>query len=210
MTASPPNQDDWQAAQLRRLYRGIFHEASNPLGGALGCLQAVQEELCEAEELPTYLDAVQDGLRRVQRLIAAFHRFVLPRETVSRPVDLKSAVDDACLLIKKDAAEARITLERTAASATVHGGPVSCLQVAVQCLQGLVDGQRETSSLRAEIIEMDSATRLIMTGTLRDEAYTFPAARIEAVEAICAAHGATVTWALAENRVAIDWQRWSR
>ena len=200
----------WQAAQLRRLYRAIFHDASNPIGGALGCLQALQAGLIEDDELQTYLALVQEGLEKVHQLTAAFHRFVLPTESAPEPVGLGRALEYAHLLVKKGAGEARVTLVNEVSAVTVCGGDVACLHVAVHCLEMLVALQGAGSTIRAELAEVDDWAQVTFAGSIvGDPAGEFPPGMVSVVTDICAVHGARAHFHPAENRVVVDWQIWS-
>src|SRR5438093_12573255 len=56
-------------ASVGKLAAGVAHEINNPLGGILNCLYNLRNGSVSAARQDEYLISMEDGLRRVQKIV---------------------------------------------------------------------------------------------------------------------------------------------
>src|SRR3989454_6319059 len=56
-------------ASIGKLAAGVAHEINNPLGGILNCLYNLRKKSVSLERATEYLASMEEGLRRVQKIV---------------------------------------------------------------------------------------------------------------------------------------------
>lgn len=139
--------------QARRVYRGVHHEMSNPIGGAMGCIEVLRAGCVEEHEVETYLVAIRDGLSRVNRLATAYRVYLSDAGVRSGPVPIANVVEQARLLIDKEAKVKGIGLRIDPTDAVASGTPAVCLRALVSLGLHVIDDARPRCEMRIMIAE---------------------------------------------------------
>ncbi len=91
-------QNSERLASIGQLAAGVAHEINNPLGGILNCLYNIQKGTLTPERSQEYLHFMEDGLRRVQRIVRQLLDFSQQREPELSLADLHSILDRVVVL----------------------------------------------------------------------------------------------------------------
>lgn len=90
-------------AALGRLTSGIAHEVKNPLNAMMIHLEVLKERLDTATpEVQESLEVIGSEIRRLDRVVQGFLRFMRPQELVIKPVDLNSLLQSLGALLEAE------------------------------------------------------------------------------------------------------------
>jgi signal transduction histidine kinase len=91
-------QNSERLASIGKLAAGVAHEINNPLGGILNCLYNIRKGTLTPERAQEYLHFMEDGIRRVQRIVRQLLDFSQQREPELALTDLHSILDRVLVL----------------------------------------------------------------------------------------------------------------
>ncbi len=106
-------QNSERLASIGKLAAGVAHEVNNPLGGILNCLYNIQKGTLTPERSQEYLSFMEDGLRRVQRIVRQLLDFSQQRDPDLAFTDLHAILDRVGVLTEHvfEAKEAKLFKE---------------------------------------------------------------------------------------------------
>ncbi|MFQ5792480.1 MAG: nitrogen regulation protein NR(II), partial [Acidobacteriota bacterium] len=97
---------------LGRLTSGVAHEIKNPLNAMVIHLALLRQKLAEATpETRSYLDVLEDEVRRLDRVIQGFLKFTRPEDLQLEPVPLGEVLGEVLRLISPEAEKHHIEME---------------------------------------------------------------------------------------------------
>ncbi|HYF00289.1 MAG TPA: ATP-binding protein [Planctomycetota bacterium] len=122
------------------LAAGIAHEINNPLGGMINAVRALRDGRLDDAKRAEYLELVADGLDRVRAIVQRLLQFG-PRSTEPRPVDLRTAVDQALAFLQHrlSAKDVSVQNELPSGLPPVNGDPLELQQAFLNVLLNAVD-----------------------------------------------------------------------
>ncbi|HXH86596.1 MAG TPA: ATP-binding protein, partial [Nitrospira sp.] len=106
-------------ASVGKLAAGVAHEINNPLGGILNCLYNLRKGTLSPARQEEYWASMEDGVRRVQKIVRQLLDFSQQHEPEFSPTDINQVVDRVLVLTTHLFAQNRIVLE----AALGHGLP---------------------------------------------------------------------------------------
>jgi len=106
-------------ASVGKLAAGVAHEINNPLGGILNCLYNLRKGTLSPARQEQYWASMEDGVRRVQKIVRQLLDFSQQHEPEFSPTDINQVVDRVLVLTTHLFAPNRIVLE----AALGHGLP---------------------------------------------------------------------------------------
>ncbi len=98
-------------ASVGKLAAGVAHEINNPLGGILNCLYNLRKGTLSAARQEEYLLSMEDGLRRVQKIVRQLLDFSQQYEPELSPAGINLIVEQVLVLTTHLFAPNRIVLE---------------------------------------------------------------------------------------------------
>jgi len=106
-------------ADLGRLTSGVAHEVKNPLNAMTIHLELLRGHLPpDSAEARESFEVIGAEIRRLDRVVQGFLRFVRPQEIRLRPVDVAALLADVAGLVEAEAAQAGARLEVAVAPET--------------------------------------------------------------------------------------------
>lgn len=106
-------------ASVGRLAAGVAHEVNNPLGGILNCLYNLRKGTLSPARQEEYVASMEDGLRRVQKIVRQLLDFSQQHEPELSATDINHVVERVLVLTNHLFAPNHIVLE----TALGHGLP---------------------------------------------------------------------------------------
>ncbi len=89
--------------ELGRLTSGVAHEVKNPLNAMMIHLELLRERLGDAPgEVQENLEIIGSEIRRLDRVVQGFLRFLRPQELNLKPVDLNAVLRDMVALLEAE------------------------------------------------------------------------------------------------------------
>lgn len=133
-------------AALGRLTSGVAHEVKNPLNAMMIHVELLKERLEGADpDVKQSLEVIGSEIRRLDRVVQGFLKFMRPQELTLKPVDLNSMLQSVGALLEAEGQSlgVRFVLDLDAALPSVSGDEellrqafINILQNAVQAMPG--------------------------------------------------------------------------
>jgi signal transduction histidine kinase len=90
-------------AALGRLTSGVAHEVKNPLNAMMIHLELLKERLdAPTQEVQQSLDVIGGEIRRLDRVVQGFLRFMRPHELEFKPIEVATLLQGAVLLVEAE------------------------------------------------------------------------------------------------------------
>jgi PAS domain S-box-containing protein len=105
-------RDAERLASIGQLAAGVAHEINNPLGGILNCLFNLRKGTLSPGRAEEYTHFMEDGLRRVQKIVRQLLDFSQQHKPELRSTDINTLVDRVLVLTNHTIAAKQLTLHR--------------------------------------------------------------------------------------------------
>jgi len=91
-------QNSEKLASVGKLAAGVAHEINNPLGGILNCLYNLRKRTVSPARQEEYLASMEDGLRRVQKIVRQLLDFSQQHEPELSSTDINVVIERVLVL----------------------------------------------------------------------------------------------------------------
>jgi signal transduction histidine kinase len=138
-------------AALGRLTSGVAHEVKNPLNAMMIHVELLKEQLEDASpEVRQSLDVIGGEIRRLDRVVQGFLRFMRPQELTLKPVDLNGMLQSVGALLEAESQShgVRFIFELDAALPLVSADEELLRQAFINILQNAVQAMPHGGAVR--------------------------------------------------------------
>jgi PAS domain S-box-containing protein len=138
-------------AALGRLTSGVAHEVKNPLNAMMIHVELLKERLEDSEaDVKKSLEVIGSEIRRLDRVVQGFLRFMRPQELTLKPVDLNGMLQSVCALLEAESLSHRVrfVLELDPALPAVSGDEELLRQAFINILQNAVQAMPNGGAVR--------------------------------------------------------------
>ncbi|MBI5410684.1 MAG: PAS domain S-box protein [Nitrospirae bacterium] len=143
-------------ASIGKLGAGVAHEINNPLGGILNCLYNLRKGTLPPARQEEYLASMEDGLRRVQKIVRQLLEFSQQHEPELSLTDINGVIERVLVLTDHALVANRIRLEKRlqpdlpAVMADRHMMEQVLMNLILNAIQAIKGGGGITISTRVE------------------------------------------------------------
>lgn len=138
-------------AALGRLTSGVAHEVKNPLNAMMIHVELLKERLEDSEaDVKKSLEVIGSEIRRLDRVVQGFLRFMRPQELTLKPVDLNGMLQSVCALLEAESLSHRVrfVLDLDSALPAVSGDEELLRQAFINILQNAVQAMANGGAVR--------------------------------------------------------------
>jgi PAS domain S-box-containing protein len=138
-------------AALGRLTSGVAHEVKNPLNAMMIHVELLKEQLEDATpDVRQSLDVIGGEIRRLDRVVQGFLKFMRPQELTLKPVDLNAMLQSVGALLEAESQShgVRFVLELDATLPVVSADEELLRQAFINILQNAVQAMPQGGAVR--------------------------------------------------------------
>jgi PAS domain S-box-containing protein len=138
-------------AALGRLTSGVAHEVKNPLNAMMIHVELLKERLEDADaDVTQSLEVIGSEIRRLDRVVQGFLKFMRPQELALKPVDLNAMLQSVGALLEAESQShgVRLVLELDAALPPVSADEELLRQAFINILQNAVQAMPNGGAVR--------------------------------------------------------------
>jgi PAS domain S-box-containing protein len=138
-------------AALGRLTSGVAHEVKNPLNAMMIHVELLKERLEDAgPDVKQSLEVIGGEIRRLDRVVQGFLKFMRPQELTLKPVDLNAVLQSVGALLEAESQShgVRFVLDLDAALPAVSADEELLRQAFINILQNAVQAMSQGGAVR--------------------------------------------------------------
>jgi PAS domain S-box-containing protein len=138
-------------AALGRLTSGVAHEVKNPLNAMMIHVELLKERLEDSGvDVKKSLEVIGGEIRRLDRVVQGFLKFMRPQELMLKPVDLNAMLQSVCALLEAESLShgVRFVLELDAALPAVSADEELLRQAFINIVQNAVQAMPSGGAVR--------------------------------------------------------------
>jgi PAS domain S-box-containing protein len=138
-------------AALGRLTSGVAHEVKNPLNAMMIHVELLKEQLEDATpDVRQSLDVIGGEIRRLDRVVQGFLKFMRPQELTLKPVDLNAMLQSVGALLEAESQShgVRFVLELDSTLPVVSADEELLRQAFINILQNAVQAMPQGGAVR--------------------------------------------------------------
>jgi len=138
-------------AALGRLTSGVAHEVKNPLNAMMIHVELLKERLEDSGvDVKQSLEVIGSEIRRLDRVVQGFLKFMRPQELTLKPVDLNAMLQSVCALLEAESLShgVRFVLELDAALPAVSADEELLRQAFINIVQNAVQAMPSGGAVR--------------------------------------------------------------
>ncbi len=138
-------------AALGRLTSGVAHEVKNPLNAMMIHVELLKERLEDSgADVRQSLEVIGSEIRRLDRVVQGFLKFMRPQELTLKPVDLNAMLQSVCALLEAESQShgVRFVLELDAALPAVSADEELLRQAFINILQNAAQAMPSGGAVR--------------------------------------------------------------
>jgi PAS domain S-box-containing protein len=138
-------------AALGRLTSGVAHEVKNPLNAMMIHVELLKERLEDSgADVRKSLEVIGSEIRRLDRVVQGFLKFMRPQELTLKPVDLNAMLQSVCALLEAESQShgVRFVLELDADLPPVNADEELLRQAFINILQNAVQAMPNGGGVR--------------------------------------------------------------
>jgi PAS domain S-box-containing protein len=138
-------------AALGRLTSGVAHEVKNPLNAMMIHVELLKERLEDSgADVKQSLEVIGGEIRRLDRVVQGFLKFMRPQELMLKPVDLNAMLQSVCALLEAESQShgVRFVLELDPDLTTVSADEELLRQAFINIVQNAVQAMPTGGAVR--------------------------------------------------------------
>jgi PAS domain S-box-containing protein len=138
-------------AALGRLTSGVAHEVKNPLNAMMIHVELLKERLEDSGvDVKQSLEVIGGEIRRLDRVVQGFLKFMRPQELTLKPVDLNAMLQSVCALLEAESLShgVRFVLDLDAALPAVSADEELLRQAFINIVQNAVQAMPNGGAVR--------------------------------------------------------------